>query len=130
MSASKTLTVRNAAELVRYIYDSVVIGHDVFVSTNEPAITEVIVASLSAYCQFDRTIQYNEKFSMAAVVSFMTGAMAKKGGRDCFVAIIPKKIQVGINLPSKTTRIIVDDAGVFLGDIMVQVEHMKEGCKK
>lgn len=126
MTESKTVTSRTADSLVREIYDALVRGHDVIVSTNAPAVTAVVVDAMKNYCKFDATITRNEKFSLSAVASFLAASIEVKTPGAKYVTIAPKSIQIGTRLPSGVTRVIVDDAGVFLGEVMAQIEQMKE----
>lgn len=127
MSESNTVTARNAPALVREIYDAIVLGNDIIISTNSPAVSAVIVDAISKYDKASYQIARNEKFSMTAVASFLATSIELKGGQVKYVTIAPKSIQIGTRLPANTTRIIVDDAGVFLGEVMAQIEFMKDG---
>lgn len=126
MSESNTVTARNAPALVREIYDAIVLGNDVIISTNSPAVSAVIVDAISKYDKASYQICRNEKFSMTAVASFLAASIELKGGPVKYVTIAPKSIQIGTRLPASTTRVIVDDAGVFLGEVMAQIEFMKD----
>lgn len=129
MLQSRTVTARNAGELIRTIYDSLVISHDVIVSTNAPAVSAVIVDSFVCYATLGFSITRNDKFSMNAVATFLATSLELKGPTAKFVTIAPKHIQIGTKLPSAVTRIIVDDAAVFLGEVMALIENMKEDSK-
>lgn len=129
MSPSKTVTARNAGELIRTIYDSLVINHDVIVSTNAPAVSAVIVDSIVSYGTMGFSVTRNNKFSLNAVATFLASSLEMKGPTAKFVTIAPKHIQIGTKLPAAVTRIIVDDAAVFLGEVMALIENMKEGEK-
>lgn len=129
MLPSKTVTARNASELVRVIYDSLTINHDVIVSTNAPAVAAVVVDTISKYAPMDISVTRNEKFSLTSVAKFLASSIELKGPTTKFVTIAPKSIQIGTKLPESITRIIVDDAGVFLGEVMAQIENMKDQSK-
>lgn len=129
MLKSRTVTARNAGELIRTIYDSLVISHDVIVSTNAPAVSAVIVDSIACYAPLGFSVTRNDKFSLTAVATFLASAIELKGTTTKFVTIAPKSIQIGTKLPASVTRIIVDDAAVFLGEVMALIETMKEDAK-
>lgn len=129
MSPSKTVTARNAGELIRTIYDSLVINHDVIVSTNAPAVSAVIVDTIAKYSPMGFSVTRNDKFSLTAVATFLASAIELKGPTTKFITIAPKSIQIGTKLPASVTRIIVDDAAVFLGEVMALIENMKEDAK-
>ncbi|QYA57164.1 hypothetical protein [Escherichia phage KW1E_UTAR] len=129
MLQSRTVTARNAGELIRTIYDSLVISHDVIVSTNAPAVSAVIVDSIACYAPLGFSVTRNDKFSLNAVANFLATSLEQKGPTAKFVTIAPKHIQIGTKLPVSVTRIIVDDAAVFLGEVMALIENMKEDSK-
>ncbi|QHJ80193.1 MAG: hypothetical protein [Bacteriophage sp.] len=123
---SRSITAKNAGELISGIYESIRNhDHDVIISTNAPSVSAVVVDMLNKYMPFDKPVDRNDKFTMPLIVSYLTGAIELKGQGTNYVTIIPKKIQVGMRLPTKTTRIIVDDSGVMLGDVMAQIENMR-----
>lgn len=126
---SQSVTARSARDLITYINHAIVMHHDVIVSTNSPAVTAVIVDAIVKYNQFDTPVNRNQRFSLTAVVDFLSAALDLKG-MACAVVIAPKSIPIGVNLPENTTRIIVDDAGVFLGEVMAQIEFMKKESGK
>lgn len=124
MTESRSVTARNAKEFVKYAYDSMkLLNHDVIVSTKNPALISIMIDGLNEHSPIGGKIFKNGKYSMPGVVEFITTQRPNGFFR---VTIVSKNIQVGMNLPSDTTRIIVDDAGLFLGDVMVELELMRQ----
>lgn len=128
MALSRSVTARSAKEFAQVAYDSMkVLNHDLIISTKFPALIATVIDGFNTHSPIKGEVFRNDKYSMPAVVDFIT---TKRPVGTRRVTIVPKSIQVGLNLPSYTTRIIVDDAGIFLGDILIELELMREGCKK
>lgn len=135
MSESRTVTARNAGALVAFIIESFrKKEHKIIISTNNPEISALILKSMSLYGVVNGSVRnkiaFNEEFRMKPITEWLDSFMSVTKQQEVNVAaIIPKRFQVGTNLPSGVTRIIVDDAGLFLGDVMVEIEEMKKGYR-
>lgn len=124
MAVSRSVTARSAKEFTQLAYDSMkALNHDLIISTKFPALIATMIDGFDIHSPIKGKVFRNNKYSMPAVVEFITTRRPLGSYR---VTIVPKSIQVGINLPAETTRIIVDDAGIFLGDILVELEAMRE----
>lgn len=124
MALSRSVTARSAKEFTQLAYDSMkVLNHDLIISTKFPTLIATVIDGFNLHSPIKGRVFSNGKYSMPAVVEFITTERPVGTYR---VTIVPKSIQVGINLPSDTTRIIVDDAGIFLGDILIELQLMRE----